>query len=207
MKRAPRRKKLKRTPEQSKRTCIATGEACEPDQLIRFVRAPDGAIAPDFSGKLPGRGAWVRAEPSAIEHAIKRGAFSRSFKERTIAPDNLVESVATGFSRAALSTLGLARKRGDVVTGFEKTRTAVTKREASILITASDASEDGKKKIPSNLGAARRVDVFKGAELAAALGRETVVHAAIKTGASADRFLREAQRVSRFRQAVPAADL
>ena len=48
--------------EGPERKCIATGEAQPANGLIRFVVGPDGQIAPDIAGKLPGRGIWVSAE-------------------------------------------------------------------------------------------------------------------------------------------------
>jgi hypothetical protein len=42
------------------RKCLVTGARLEPDQLIRFVKGPDGRVVPDVAAKLPGRGAWVR---------------------------------------------------------------------------------------------------------------------------------------------------
>ena len=31
------------------------------EDLIRFVRAPDGTVVPDLRRRLPGRGVWVLA--------------------------------------------------------------------------------------------------------------------------------------------------
>ncbi|HEX8939246.1 MAG TPA: YlxR family protein [Candidatus Limnocylindrales bacterium] len=47
-------------------------------ELRRVVRAPDGDVQLDPSGRLPGRGAYVCADPACIERAIDRGALSRA---------------------------------------------------------------------------------------------------------------------------------
>ena len=44
------------------RQCAVTRERLAPDALIRFVRSPVGIVVPDGFGKLPGRGAWIRAD-------------------------------------------------------------------------------------------------------------------------------------------------
>ena len=41
------------------RTCIACREEKPKKEMLRVVRNADGAISLDFSGKLPGRGAYI----------------------------------------------------------------------------------------------------------------------------------------------------
>lgn len=185
------------------RKCIATGEAGSPEKYVRFVMSPDGDVAPDFTGKLPGRGAWVSAGRNAVEVARGKGAFARAFKKGVAAPDDLADRVEAGLAKAALSALGLARKAGDATLGFEKVRAALKSGDVAALISAADAGEDGKAKLSKLAhGAARGaalVDLFAGSELSAALGRDGVVHVALKRGPAAARFLREARRLEGFR--------
>ncbi len=163
-------------------------------------------MTPDFSGALPGRGGWVTASREAIETAVKKGAFARSFKQSAIAPDDLGDRVEAGLARAALGALGMARKTGDVVLGFEKVRAALKAKDVVVLVTASDAAEDGKRKLQRLADGAALIGVFDGDELSGALGRDGVVHAALKRGAAASRFLREARRVEGFRATPGAAE-
>ena len=162
-------------------------------------------MTPDFSGALPGRGGWVTASRQAIETAVKKGAFARSFKQRATAPDDLSDRVEAGLVKAALGALGLARKTGDVVLGFEKVRAALRAKDVAVLVTAADAAEDGKRKLQSLADGAALIGVFDADELSGALGRDGVVHAALKKGVFAERFLREARRVEGFR-VMPGAD-
>lgn len=156
-------------------------------------------MTPDFTGALPGRGGWVTASRQAIETAVRKDAFARSFKQRATTPDDLSDRVEAGLVKAALNALGLARKTGDVVLGFEKVRAALKVKDIAVLIAAADAAEDGKKKLRSHLGAASLIESFDVAELSGALGRDGVVHAALKNGPASLRFLREARRVEGFR--------
>ena len=179
---------------------MATGAALAPDQGLRFVVSPDGELAPDFSAKLPGRGAWLTPARSALDLALKKGAFARSFKTAVKAPDDLAARIEAGFAKAALSALGLARRAGDVVVGFEKVRASLTGKMSGVLINAADGGEDGRRKLAALAGDAAVIELFTEAELAAALGRdEPTVHAAIRSGPSAQRFLREARRLEGFR--------
>ena len=62
----------------AERTCITTGQTLPTHLLIRFVVAPDGYAVADLAGKLPGRGAWVKASEHSIRDAQKRGHFQRA---------------------------------------------------------------------------------------------------------------------------------
>ncbi len=171
---------------------------------VRFVLAPDGTVTPDFSGKLPGRGAWVTARRDALEAAIKRQAFSRSFKAPTTTPASLIDLVEAGLAKGALSALGLARRTGDAVTGFEKARAALKDGKASVWISARDGAADGKRKMSGAAKDAAQIMLFDEHELSAALGRDHVIHAAIMKGAAAKRFLQAARRLEGFRSSKGA---
>lgn len=171
-----------------------------PDAGLRFVIGPDGALAPDFSGKLPGRGAWLTPSRNALETALKKGGFARSFKASVTAPEDLAARVEEGLAKLALSALGLARRAGDAVLGFEKVRAALVKHDVAVLINASDGGADGKRKLSGAAGAAETVELFTADELSAALGRDDrAVHVALRPGVSAARFSREARRLAGFR--------
>lgn len=204
-----RRRSLKKTPKADigaddarARKCIATGVIASPEGFIRFVVSPEGSVAPDFTGKLPGRGAWVSSTREAVETARRKGAFARAFKQGVTVPDNLVDQVEAGLAKGALSALGLARKVGDAVLGFEKVRAKLKAGEVAALITAAEAGEDGKAKLRRLAKGAVTIDDFTESELSAALGRDGVVHVALKSGPAAARFLRETRRLEGFRLAA-----
>ena len=68
--------------EGSERRCISTGKTLPKEELIRFVAGPDGEVVPDLGNDLPGRGAWVKAERSAIDRAIVRIRLCPPFDTR-----------------------------------------------------------------------------------------------------------------------------
>ncbi len=185
---------------------MATGAALTPEDGLRFVISPDGELAPDFTGKLPGRGAWLTPQRTALETALQKGAFARSFKRSVAAPDDLAGRIEAGLAKQALAALGLARRTGDVATGFEKVRAMLAEGSAAVLVNAADGGEDGRRKLEGAAGDAAVVALFEEAELAAALGREEpTVHVAVKKGAGAQRFLNAARRLEGFRSGDKAA--
>ena len=53
------------------RKCIITNERFSKNELIRIVRNKDGVVTVDHSGKLNGRGAYLKKDLSIIKKAIK----------------------------------------------------------------------------------------------------------------------------------------
>jgi predicted RNA-binding protein YlxR (DUF448 family) len=71
------------------RTCVACRHTNAKRQLVRVVRAPDGSVTIDPSGKRSGRGAYLCAVPQCWEAGLKRGVLPRALKIESIPDDNL----------------------------------------------------------------------------------------------------------------------
>jgi len=189
-----------KTRDDPERRCIATGETHPKRGLIRFAVSPDGVVVPDLLGKLPGRGMWVSADRAALETAVKKNLFSRSAKRQVTLPGDLIGEVETGLVRRTVELLSMARKAGQAVTGFEKVKDWLAKREAAILLQASDGSDRGKSKLRPPGGKGSFFGVLSASELGLAFGREHVIHAALAAGGLADRFREDAVRLSGVRE-------
>lgn len=186
---------------------IVSGEVRDEAELIRFVAGPDGLVVPDLARKLPGRGLWVAADRASVDAAAKKNLFSRAAKAKLQAPPDLSDQVEMLLKRRLLSALGLARKSGDLTSGFEKVSSAIKGGKAAWLIEASDGAHDGRRKLwaqarkqsppPGLLG------VFTAAELGLALGLENVIHTAFLAGRAADRWTQDVKRLSGFCPLLP----
>jgi predicted RNA-binding protein YlxR (DUF448 family) len=53
------------------RTCVVTKESLPKQELLRIVRTPDGDIEVDETGKLNGRGAYIKKDLEVLEKARK----------------------------------------------------------------------------------------------------------------------------------------
>ena len=195
------KQKERKSPE---RRCIVTGEIRNKDDLIRFVLGPDQAVVADLDGKLPGRGAWVSAERAVLEQVMRKNPFSRAFACRTTVPDNLVDGVVARLEEKCLNLIGLARRSGELVSGFDKVSEQLKKQRQGVLVLASDVADNGREKAVRAAGERQIVDRFDRTKLSLALGRENVVHAAIAQGRLAERLLTE---VARFDRVAGAGDL
>jgi len=183
---------------------IVTGEVMPEHRLIRFVASPDGEIVPDVAARLPGRGLWVEASRAAIATAVDKKLFARAAKAQVRAEKDLADRAEKALVARMLGDLGLARRAGQLVLGFDNVlRTLDGPRTAALLVEAQDGSGDGKRKL-FNAAHARGlkpyvVECLVSAELGLALGRENVIHAAVHPGGLAERLMLDAKRLEALR--------
>jgi hypothetical protein len=184
---------------QPKRRCIATGAVRDTAELVRFVVGPEVRLVPDVAGKLPGRGLWVTASKAAVERAVAKKLFQRAARCQVVVEADLADRVEQLLAARCLELLGLARRAGELVLGYEKVAALARAGKAAVLLAACDAAPGGRAKIQARARGVPTVELFAGGELSLALGRHNVVHAALCRGGLADRFRSEAVRLAGFR--------
>ncbi len=183
-----------------KRRCNLPGEIGSPTGLVRFVVSPDGEIAPDILGKLPGRGIWVSADRDAIETAVTKNLFARAAKAKVTVPEDLADRVEAGLARRLTDLIALKRKAGEAVAGFEKVKDWLASGKVAVLLQATDGSERGKSKLWTPEGA-RYFSVLTSQELGLAFGRQSVIHGALAAGGLAPRVVEGAAKLQGLRKA------
>ena len=62
------------------RTCAVTGEKLPKKELTRIVRTTDGNVVVDDTGKINGRGAYIKLSLEAIEKAEKTKVLDRKLE-------------------------------------------------------------------------------------------------------------------------------
>ncbi len=62
------------------RTCVGCRIASTKRQFVRTVRAPDGAVRVDPTGKANGRGAYLCPQRSCWDAALKRGRLASALR-------------------------------------------------------------------------------------------------------------------------------
>ena len=130
------------------RTCIATGAVLPACRLIRFVAAPDGVAVADLAGRLPGRGAWVVAEATAIREAEKKGRFHRSLGVGLKSAERDITLIAAGLRHRVVASASLARRAGLLLGGAGK---LLAKGRFTGLLAADDASPREVEKLTKKL--------------------------------------------------------
>jgi len=190
------------------RMCIVTRERGQPDGLIRFVAGPDGSVVPDLRQGLPGRGCWVTAERAVVDQAVKRKLFGRALKTEVTVDADLGEVVERLLCGSLFGMMNLARKSGQFITGSGKVEDAVRSGAAVALMHATDAADDGVRKLrQANTARAMGVKeaeipvfrLFSADELALALGDGAFIHAAALAGQAGEGVVKRAKMLARYR--------
>lgn len=88
--------KKRKIPE---RMCTGCREKRPKKELVRIVRSPEQEITVDFTGKKPGRGAYVCVSSECLKKAIRNKGFDRAL-EVTIGPE-IWESLASAIENEA----------------------------------------------------------------------------------------------------------
>ena len=68
------------------RSCVFTREKLPKAELLRIVKTTDGTVIGDVSGKVNGRGAYIKKDIEVLEKAIKSKVLERQL-ETTISMD------------------------------------------------------------------------------------------------------------------------
>lgn len=166
---------------------------------MRFVVGPDGEIVPDVGARLPGRGLWLTARRDIVEQAAAKRLFARAARRLVTVPTDLADRVEALLVRRCGDALGLARRAGSAVAGFDGVAVAVRRGKSAALLIALDGAENGRRKLGSLRRGLPSASVMYAAELGAAFGRDRVVHVSVGPGPLCRRLLRDLERLAGFR--------
>ena len=204
---APRPRKAE--PE---RRCVITGETDSRDALVRLAISPTGLVLPDAQEKAPGRGAWVSASREVIEQAQANGrlksGLARAFKTGELEiPADLSQKIEDALTRVFLDRLGLEMRTGSLILGTQRIAETARAGGVALLLHASDASEDGRKKLDQAWRVGRDAEgsgergwtlPLDRDALSVALGRDNVVHVGLTRHAATARVTKPLMRLMHF---------
>ena len=74
------------------RTCIVTKEKLPKGELLRIVKTPDGNVLVDVSGKLNGKGAYIKKDMAVLEKACKSKILERALE--IAIPENVYDEIS-----------------------------------------------------------------------------------------------------------------
>lgn len=190
----------------NERRCVATGDSKAREDMVRFVIGPDGSVVPDLEGRLPGRGLWLTPDREVLEKTRLRAAFARAAKESVTVPADLVDRLDRMLALRCRDLLGLARRAGQAVMGYEQVRAFLRgANKAAVLVAARDGAEGGRDKLRHLAPHLPLVEVLDSAEIGAAFGAGAVVHVALADGRLAQEFLQAAHRLAGLRPSQEGA--
>jgi uncharacterized protein len=150
---------------------------------------------------------WVTAKADHVRLAVKRKSFARALKKEVKVAADLADMIEAALVLSLRQALALANKAGHVVCGFGKVEEALSIERVVALLHASNAAEDGKRKLAAVLRRRFRntasdilvVQDFSSEALGTLLGRADVTHAALLAGTGSAAFLTALQRLHAYR--------
>ena len=206
-----------RNASEPERRCVLSGEIASRDTLVRLAISPPNAdgvsqVLPDAQEKAPGRGAWIGATRAELEAAMAngklKGGLARAYKSGALEiPADLPQKIEDALIRVFLDRLGLEMRVGKIILGTQRIAETARAGGVALLLHASDASEDGRKKLDQAWRVGRDAEgsgergltlPLDRMALSVALGRDNVVHLALADDVSAGRVMKPLTRLLHF---------
>jgi predicted RNA-binding protein YlxR (DUF448 family) len=191
------------------RMCIVTRESGSPDELIRFVAAPDGTVVADLKRQLPGRGCWVKIDRALVDKAVAKKLFARALKTDVKAAADLGETVEKLLMQQLMQMMNMARKAGQFISGSSKVDAAIRSGAAIAVFHATDAAADGVRKIDQarkawHLGMETEEEIpsyhlFSESEMEGLMGQNAFIHAAVLAGQAGEGVVKRAKMLEQYR--------
>jgi uncharacterized protein len=134
-----------------------------------------------------------------FERAVAKRLFVRAARQPISAPPGLAGRIEASLAQRCCDAIGLARRAGLAVAGFEKVCGAVRTGKAALLLSALDGAEGGRGKIRALGRDLPLASVLTAAEMGAVFDRDRVVHVALGGSRLNDRLLADAEKLAGFR--------
>lgn len=158
------------------RKCIVTGTTMDKNLMLRFAAVDNFGIVPDFKKKLGGKGIYVVNAKSALTKAVNNNLFTKALKKKVNVDTALLTTTEKLLHDQALHCISLARKAGCVIWGLDKALEAIKRGQVAFVLEASDAGNDGHKKMSSHAKDMEIYSLFTSEELDKELNKENTAH-------------------------------
>ena len=63
------------------RTCVVTNEKLDKRDMLRIVKDKEGNVSIDLTGKMNGRGAYIKRDVKVLDEAIKKRSLEKKMQE------------------------------------------------------------------------------------------------------------------------------
>jgi ribosomal protein L7Ae-like RNA K-turn-binding protein len=161
---------------------------------------------PDIDARLPGRGLWLLARRDIVERAIAKRQFARAARRPVDVPQGLADRLEGLLVRRCCDALGLARRAGLAIAGFERVSEAMRRGDVALLLLALDGAEGGRRRLTGLAHRVASAAVLEATELGGAFGRDRAVFVAVGPGPLCSRLQLDLGRLAGFRPAATLAN-
>ena len=169
--------------------------------MLRFVIGPGNEIVPDVAARLPGRGWWLSPRRDIVDRAVAKRLFARAARRPVAVAAGLSDQIEALLVQRCIDAIGLARRAGLAVAGYERVREAIREGKSGVLLAALDGAEGARRKLAGSGRGLPLLCVLRADEIGAAFGREHVVNASLGAGPLGRRLVIDARKLAGFRAA------
>lgn len=132
---------------------------------------------------------------------MAKRAFARAARRSVVVPPELADRCEALLAQRCCDALGLARRAGLAVAGYERVGEAVRRGNAALLLFALDGAEAGRRRMAASAPGVTAASVLDAEELSGVFGRERVAFVAVGPGPLCSRLQMELRRLAGFRAA------
>lgn len=136
-----------------------------------------------------------------VARAVTKRAFARAARRPVVVPPELTDRCEALLARRCCDVLGLARRAGLAVAGYERVGDAVRCGNAALLLFALDGAEAGRRRMAAGARGVPSASVLGAGELSGVFARERAVFVAVGRGSLCSRLQVELGRLAGFRAA------
>jgi uncharacterized protein len=130
---------------------------------------------------------------------VAKRLFARAARQPVRCAAALADQIEALLAQRCIDAIGLARRAGLAVAGYERVIDAIRNGKSGVLLAALDGAEGTHRKLASRGRGLLLVRVLRAAEIGAAFGREYVVNASLGAGPLSRRLVIDAHRLAGFR--------
>tara|TARA_Y100001960_G_scaffold328044_1_gene415851 strand:- start:935 stop:1456 length:522 start_codon:yes stop_codon:yes gene_type:complete len=173
--------------------------------MVRFVMDAENRPVPDLNERLPGRGLWLTADYRLINKASVKNLFAKKTRKHVHIDYDIPELLVKLMVRRCIHNLGLAKRAGHVLIGFDELKRALAQYKEGYVFSARDGGFSNRKKLFLLAKNIPILDSLTATEIGTAFGRNRVVHAFISSGGIGDSLFRDMGRLAGLRETTLAA--
>jgi len=144
----------------------------------------------------------LQSRRDIVERAVTKRLFARMARQSVMVPPGLADRLEGLLARRCCDALGLARRAGLAVAGYERVGEAVRRGNAALLLCALDGAEAGRRRMAAGSRGIASANVLDAEELGGVFGRERVMFVAVGPGPLCSRLRIDLTRLAGFRPAA-----
>jgi hypothetical protein len=133
---------------------------------------------------------------------LRKHGFARAARRPVKVPPDLAQLLDTQVAARCRSLIGLARRAGSAVMGYDQVDAWLKAKRVGLLLQAADGAPAGRGRLRSVAHGITSLEVLTARELGEPFGRDHVVHVAIARGGLARRIADQMARLAALRPEI-----